>query len=299
VSRYHHVDAMKAAGFPVRSACKAADISSSSYYEWKARGPSAAMAAESELLGEIREIYTGSDENYGSPRVTRELRSRGRPVNHKRVERLMRLHELVGISERRRVRTTIPAEDAPPLPDLIERRFAPGEPDVAWVGDLTYIPTGEGWLYLSSVLDLGSRRLIGWKMDDNMATPLVADALEAAVQLRGGARGVIFHSDRGSQQYLSETYRDLCTSYGIAQSAGRVATCFDNSVAEAFWSSLKRELVHRYSFATRDQAKAAITAWIKRYNAVRLHSSLGYVPRSNGSSTTIASNCKPHSQVSG
>jgi hypothetical protein len=216
VSRYHHVDAMKAAGFPVRSACKAADISSSSYYEWKARGPSAAMAAESELLGEIREIYTGSDENYGSPRVTRELRSRGRPVNHKRVERLMRLHELVGMSERRRVRTTIPAEDAPPLPDLIERRFAPGEPDVAWVGDLTYIPTGEGWLYLSSVLDLGSRRLIGWKMDDNMATPLVADALEAAVQLRGGARGVIFHSDRGSQ-YLSGTYRDLCTSYGILQ----------------------------------------------------------------------------------
>ena len=278
MSRYHHVDAMKAAGFPVRSACKAADISSSSYYEWKARGPSAAMAAESELLGEIREIYIDSDENYGSPRVTRELRSRGRPVNHKRVERLMRLHELVGISERRRVRTTIPAEDAPPLPDLIERRFAPGEPDVAWVGDLTYIPTGEGWLYLSSVLDLGSRRLIGWKMDDNMATPLVADALEAAVQLRGGARGVIFHSDRGSQQYLSETYRDLCTSYGIAQSAGRVATCFDNSVAEAFWSSLKRELVHRYSFATRDQAKAAITAWIKRYNAVRLHTSLGYVP---------------------
>jgi transposase InsO family protein len=277
VSRYHHVDAMKAAGFPVRSACKAAAISASSYYEWKARVPSAAELAENELLGEIREIYTDSDENYGSPRVTKELRSRGRPVNHKRVERLMHLHELVGITERRRVRTTIPAEDAPPLPDLVERRFAPGEPDVAWAGDITYIPTGEGWLYLSSVLDLGSRRLIGWKMDDNMATPLVADALEAAVQLRGGARGVIFHSDRGSQ-YLSGTYRGLCTSYGIAQSAGRVATCFDNAVAEAFWSSLKRELVHRYRFVTRDQAKAAITAWIKRYNAVRLHSSLGYPP---------------------
>jgi transposase InsO family protein len=233
--------------------------------------------AENELLGEIREIYTDSDENYGSPRVTRELRSRGRPVNHKRVERLMHLHELVGITERRRVRTTIPAEDTPPLPDLVERHFAPGEPDVAWAGDITYIPTGEGWLYLSSVLDLGSRRLIGWKMDYNMATPLVADALEAAVHLRGGARGVIFHSDRGSQQYLSGTYRDLCTSYGIAQSAGRVATCFDNAVAEAFWSSLKRELVHRYRFATRDQAKAAITAWIKRYNAVRLHSSLDYI----------------------
>ena len=205
MSRYHHVDAMKAAGFPVRASCKAAAISASSYYEWKARGPSAAMAAEGELLGEIREIYTDSDENYGSPRVTRELRSRGRVVNHKRVERLMRLHELVGITERRRVRTTIPAEDAPPLPDLVERRFAPGEPDVAWAGDITYIPTGEGWLYLSSVLDLGSRRLIGWKMDDNMATPLVADALNAAVQLRGGARGVIFHSDRGSLPRFKES----------------------------------------------------------------------------------------------
>ena len=136
MSRYHHVDAMKAAGFPVRSACKAAAISASSYYEWKARGPSDAELAENDLLGEIREIYTDSDENYGSPRVTRELRSRGRVVNHKRVERLMHLHELVGITERRRVRTTIPAEDAPPLPDLVERRFAPGEPDVAWAGDI-------------------------------------------------------------------------------------------------------------------------------------------------------------------
>jgi transposase InsO family protein len=152
VSRYHHVDAMKAAGFPVRSACKAAAISASSYYEWKARVPSAAELAENELLGEIREIYTDSDENYGSPRVTRELRSRGRPVNHKRVERLMHLHELVGITERRRVRTTIPAEDAPPLPDLVERRFAPGEPDVAWAGDITYsaqfpvMCSSAGWL---------------------------------------------------------------------------------------------------------------------------------------------------------
>lgn len=280
MSRYRHVDAMKAEGFAVRAACGAAEVSSSAYYEWKDKelsGPTDAARSEAELVAEIREIHGDLDKTYGSPRVTRELRRRGRRVNHKRTERLMRLHDIVGITERRRVRTTIPAEHAPPLPDLVGRDFAPGAPDVAWAGDITYVPTDEGWLYLSSVLDLGSRRLIGWQMDDNMATPLVADALEMAVELRGGARGVIFHSDRGSQ-YLSGTYRGLSKYYGIAQSAGRVATCFDNSVAEAFWSSLKRELVHRFRFATRAQAKAAIESWIRRYNAVRLHSSLGYVP---------------------
>jgi len=199
VMRYHHVDAMKAEGFAVRAACRAAEISASSYYEWKERdasGPSESERSEHELLTEIRAIHADSDQSYGSPRIARELRRRGRRVNHKRVERLMARHELVGITERRRVRTTIPAEDAPPLPDLVERRFAPGAPDVAWAGDITYIGTGEGWLYLSSVLDLGSRRLLGWKMDDNMATPLVADALSDAVRVRGGdVTGVIFHSD--------------------------------------------------------------------------------------------------------
>jgi len=280
VSRYRHVSAMKAEGFAVRAACRAAEVSSSSYYEWcdaEASGPSRSKRAEGELLAEIREIHTDLDKTYGSPRMTNELRRRGRRVNHKRVERLMRCHDIVGITERRRVRTTIPAENAPPLPDLVERRFTPGAPDVAWCGDITYIPTDEGWCYLASVLDIGSRRLIGWAMDDNMATPLVSGALQMAVELRGSARGVIFHSDRGSQ-YLSGNYRDLCDHFAIMQSAGRVATCFDNSVAEALWSSLKRELVHRYRFATRAQAKAAVAAWIKRYNAVRLHSSLDNVP---------------------
>ena len=133
MTRYHHVDAMKAEGFPVRAACEASEISSSSYYDWKAheaRGPSSAEQAEHELLAEIREIHADLDQSYGSPRVHRELRRRGRRVNHKRVERLMRVHEIVGITEWRRVRTTIPAENAAPLPDLVERRFAPGAPDV-------------------------------------------------------------------------------------------------------------------------------------------------------------------------
>jgi putative transposase len=280
VSRYRHVSAMKAEGFPVPAACEAAEISTSAYYEWlhRSTGPTEWELDEAYLTNQIRNIHTEGDATYGSPRVTEELRRRGHCANHKRIERLMRAHDIVGITERRRVRTTIQAEDAPPLPDLVEQRFAPGEPDVAWAGDITYIPTGEGWLYLASTLDLGSRRLLGWAMDDTMATALVAAALTMAVARRGGnVHGVIFHSDRGSQ-YLSDRYRDLCDGLGIRQSAGQVATCFDNSVAEAFWSSLKRELVHRYRFATRAEAKAAITAWIHRYNNVRLHSTLGYVP---------------------
>ena len=280
MSRYRHVSAMKAEGFPVQAACEAAEISTSAYYEWlhRSTGPTQWELDEAYLTDQIRDIHAGTDATYGSPRVTEELRRQGYCANHKRIERLMREHDIVGVTERRRVRTTIQAEDAPPLPDLVERRFAPGEPDVAWAGDITYIPTGEGWLYLASTLDLGSRRLLGWAMDDTMATALVAAALTMAVGLRGGnVDGVIFHSDRGSQ-YLSDRYRALCDGHGIRQSAGRVATCFDNSVAESFWSSLKRELVHRYRFATRAEAKAAITAWIHRYNNVRLHSTLGYVP---------------------
>ncbi len=177
-----------------------------------------------------------------------------------------------------KVRTTIPAEDAPPLPDLIGRRFAAGRPDVAWVGDITYIPTGEGWLYLASVLDLGSRRLLGYFMADHMRTELVADALRMAVGARGGAAGgIIFHGDRGGQ-YLSGDYRQLVVDLGMRQSVGRTGVCWDNSVAESFWSSLKRELVHRYRFPDRPSARRAIFAWTNCYNRLRLHSSLGYVP---------------------
>jgi transposase InsO family protein len=271
---------MKAEGFPIAAACEAAEVSTSAYYEWlhRSTGPTAPELDEAYLINRIRDIHSDSDATYGGPRMTEELRRQGHCHNHKRVERLMREHDIVGVTERRRVRTTIQADDAPPLPDLVERRFAPGQPDVAWAGDITYIPTGEGWLYLASALDLGSRRLLGWAMDDTMPTALVAAALTMAVALRGGdVRGVTFHSDRGAQ-YLSDRYRQLCDTHGIRQSAGRVATCFDNSVAESFWSSLKRELVHRYRFATRAEAKAAITAWIHRYNNVRLHSTLGYVP---------------------
>jgi putative transposase len=280
VSRYRYVSTMKAEGFPVAAACEAAEVSASAYYAWLGRstGPSPAEITEAYLVNEIVDIHRDSNGTYGSPRVTAALRRQGYCVNHKRTERLMADNAVVGIRPRRRPRTTMRAEGAPPLPDLIGGDFSPGAPDRRWCGDITYIPTGEGWLYLASVLDLGSRRLVGWSMEATMPTALVATALTNAVELRGGdVEDVIFHADRGSQ-YLSGEFQARCRDHGIRQSAGRVATCFDNSAAESFWSSLKRELVHRYQFATRDDAKRAITAWICRYNNVRLHSTLGFVP---------------------
>ena len=281
MTRYRHVSTMKAEGFPVSAACDAAEVSTSAYYDWldrEAAGPTPAQLDEAYLTNHIHDIHAESDSTYGCPRVTKELRRRGYCVNHKRTERSMRACDLVGVTERRRIRTTLWSEENPPLPDLVNQDFRAGAPNRAWCGDITYIPTDEGWLYLASVLDLGSRRLVGWNMADSMPTALVAGALTMAVDQRDGrVAGVAFHSDRGAQ-YLSDKFRALCESLGIFQSAGRVATCFDNAVAESFWSSLKRELVHRYRFATRADAQAAITSWIHRYNNVRLHSSLGYVP---------------------
>ena len=213
MTRYRWVAARKAEGFPITVACQVAEVSRQAFGDWRARqaaGPSDAEQAEAALVAEIRGIHDEFDGTYGEPRITTELARRGRTVNHKRVERLMRAHDIVGVHKPAKVRTTIPAEDAPPLPDLIGRRFDPGAPDVAWVGDITYVPTGEGWLYLASVLDLGSRRLLGYSMADHMRTELVVDALTMAAGARGGATdGIIFHCDRGSQGGLNRPSQHL------------------------------------------------------------------------------------------
>jgi Transposase and inactivated derivatives len=262
-------------------ACTAAGVSRQAFHDWRARtaaGPTAVELAEAELVAVMREIHAESDATYGEPRMTTELARRGRVVNHKRVRRLMRHHGIVGVHKPAKVRTTIPAEENPSVPDLVGRRFAPAAPDVVWCGDITYVATGEGWLYVASVLDLGSRRLLGYSMAEHMRTELVADALEMAAATRGGQTAeVIFHGDRGSQ-YLSGDYRQLIADLDMVQSVGRTGVCWDNAVAESFWSSLKREVVHRYRFADRATARRAIFAWINRYNHHRLHSSLGYLP---------------------
>ncbi|MEI6622924.1 MAG: IS3 family transposase [Actinomycetes bacterium] len=281
MTRCRWVDSRRAEGFPVAAACSAAGISTTTFYEWACRGrtgPSGRDLCEAYLVNEIVDIHGGSDGTYGVPRVHAELTRHGAVVNRKRVRRLMRQNSIVGVYKGAKVRTTIPAEDNPPIPDLVGRRFAPGCPDAAWVGDITYIPTGEGWLYLASALDLGSRRLLGYSMAEHMRTDLVIDALDMAVGVRGGdVAGVIFHGDRGAQ-YMSARYQQHLADLGMRQSVGRTGVCWDNSVAEALWSGLKRELVHRYRFATRSQARQAIFRWINWYNRSRLHSSLGYLP---------------------
>jgi transposase InsO family protein len=193
----------------VTVACQVAGISTTTFYDWVARsstGPSDHDLGEAYLVNEMFDIHQGSDGTYGAPRVHAELRHRGRVVNHKRVDRLMGVHGVQGVFKPAKVRTTIPAEDNPPIPDLVGRRFDPGCPDAAWVGDITYVRTGEGWLYLASVLDLGSRRLLGYAMAEHMRSELVIDALDMAVGARGGhVAGVIFHGDRGSQ-YMSQAF---------------------------------------------------------------------------------------------
>ena len=273
------VDSRKAEGFPVTAACSAAGIATTTFYDWVARFTTVVCDRdlnEAYLINEIVRIHHASNRAYGSPMIHAQLQRLGWVLNHKKVERLMRDNGIFGVFTRAKVRTTIPGDDNFEIPDLLRRRFAPGCPDIAWVGDITYIPTSEGWLYVASVIDLGSRRLIGYSMADHMRTELVADALHTAAATRGDTTGVIFHGDRGSQ-YMSGEYRKLIKDLGMRQSVGRTGVCWDNAGAESLWSSLKRELVHRYRFATRAQARRAIFTWINWYNRERLHSTLGYL----------------------
>ena len=281
MSRYRWIDARKAEHFPVAAACEVAGTSPSSYYDWSARsaGPSQADWDEAILVNEMYEIHFGHDDTYGSPRMRDELARRGHCVNHKRVERLMAAYGLYAQDGRRKkCRTTIPDVSAPPLPDLVKRDFAVGAPGERSCGDITYVPTDEGWLYVADVEDIGSRRIVGFAMADHMRTELVASAMDMAIAVRGvDVEGMIFHHDRGAQ-YMSREFRELCERHGIEQSTGRTGSSLDNAVAESLWASLKRELVSRCRFASRAEARRAIIAWINHYNAVRLHSSLGNVP---------------------
>jgi putative transposase len=280
VTRYRCVDARKADGFEVTAACDAAGVSTSAYYDWAADGrpeQPARVRRDAAMLAEIRAIH-GEHPDYGSPRIVRELARRGTPTNHKLVERLMAAHGIVARRHRRRRSLTKPDETAAPLPDLVGRLFDPDDVDHTWVGDVTCVATDEGWLYLASVIDLGSRRLLGYSMSDRADTTQVINAVEMAVAARGRAAmdGTIFHSDRGST-YTSARYRQRCAQLGLRQSVGRTGSCLDNAVAEAWFASLKKELGRRH-FATRAEARRAIFTWINYYNHHRLHSACQYRP---------------------
>jgi putative transposase len=273
---YRFIRAEKA-NHDVKTMCRLLGVSRSGYYAWRSRPPSARQIADDELTRAIVRIHEASRGTYGRPRVHAELRYEGTPCSGKRVARLMRAAGVHGIPSRRRRGLTRRRAGVAPHPDLVQRAFAAQELDRLWVADISYVPTGEGWLYLATILDCCSRRIVGWSMADHLRTELVVDALEMATSRRRPAPGLVHHSDQGSQ-YVSLAFTRRLQHAGIAASMGSVGTAYDNAAAESLFATIKRELVHRHRFPTRVAARTAIFEFIEVfYNRRRLHSSIGYV----------------------
>ncbi|MFG2004825.1 IS3 family transposase [Spirillospora sp. NPDC048911] len=278
LSRFSFVEAHHRA-FGVKRLCRILKVSRSGFYRWRQAAPARAarQACDVRLAEQIAAIHAGSGATYGSPRVHAELRDQGQRVNRKRVERVMREHAIVGRRLRRRCRTTIPVPSAVPVPDLLKRDFSTGAANARWCGDVTYLPVAGRWMYLATVIDIGTRRLIGYSMAEHMRADLVIDALNAAVTTRGGnVAGVIFNSDHGAQ-YTSQAFAQACAKVGVRQSMGAVGTSADNSLAEAFFASLKREILPAGGWPTARQARLEVFGWLTFYNTRRRHSALGHL----------------------
>jgi putative transposase len=279
MSRYRFVAAEKAAARAISGACAGLEVSRSAYYQWSQQTPSARQRQDAELGERIASIHRDSRGTYGSPRVHRQLGREGVACSRKRVARLMSVHGLAGRFKRRFKQTTIADPAAVELPpDRVQRAFAPDGLALnrVWVGDITYLGTGEGWCYLATVIDLASRRVVGFALADHMRTSLIVEALRMATQARHPAPGLIFHSDRGSQ-YTSHAFQQLLADTKSVQSLSRPRQCWDNAVAESFFATLKTELIYRQAWPTRAAARHAVFEFIEVfYNRRRLHSSLGY-----------------------
>jgi putative transposase len=262
--------------YRVRTMCRVLEVSRSGFYAWLKREPSARAQANAELLETIQEIHAESDGTYGAPRIHAELQDRGPQASLNRVARVMKGAEIQGVSPRKWKRTTLRAEGVRPVADLVDRDFTATGPDQLWVADITYISTWAGFLFLAIVLDVWSRRIVGWAMATHLRTELVQDALDMAVARRG-ARGVIHHSDHGCQ-YTSLAFGRRCELMGIQISMGSVGDAYDNAVAESFFGTLECELLDRYTFRTQADARQAVFRYIEGwYNPRRRHSSLDYL----------------------
>ena len=264
------------AAYPVATMCRLLGVSTSGFYAWRDRAPSARAQADTQLLVRIRQIHERSRETYGRPRVHAELTEQGVRVSPKRVSRLMRAAGLQGVSRRKGIYTTVRDANARPAPDLVQRCFAAERPDQLWVADSTYVPTWAGFLYLAVVIDAFSRRVVGWAMQTHLRSELVLQALEMAyAQRRPGE--VIHHSDQGTQ-YTSIAFGTRCREMGVRPSMGSVGDCFDNAMAESFFATLECELIDRRRFKTHSEAEIAVFDFVEGwYNAQRRHSSLGYL----------------------
>lgn len=274
--KFAFIDAEKA-HHPVDALCRVLGVSRSGYYAWKKRPESTRRRVDRRLAAEVVAIHARSRRTYGSPRVHAELRAQGHRVGRKRVERLMRQRGLRGRQPRRSRRTTDSAHALPVAPNVLERAFSVHEPNEVWVTDVTCVPTGEGWVYLAVMLDLFSRRVVGWAMSAQNDTALALEALRMAVRARRPTRQLLHHSDRGSP-YASEAYRAELASHGIGRSMSRRGDCWDNAVAESFFSTLKSEEMPRDGYLTRADARASIHDFIDEfYNLRRRHSHNGYL----------------------
>jgi putative transposase len=263
--------------WPVRVMCETLEVSPAGYYAWLKRPPSFQEQRRAALLVLIQGIHAEVKQRYGSPRIHAALAAQGEACSVNTVAKLMRDNDIRAKSARKFRCTTDSNHPLPVADNLLDRQFDPEGPNEAWVADITYVPTREGWLYLAIVEDLYSRKVVGWSMAATMESRLVVDALELAVQRRLPGENLVAHSDRGSQ-YASDHYQRLLGKHGIACSMSGVAQCWDNAPAESFFASLKKELVHHEDYQTRAKARASIFEYIEVfYNNERLHSSLGYV----------------------
>lgn len=263
--------------FEITVMCRVLAVSRSGYYAWLKRPTSPRKMADQELIQQIQEIHQQSRQTYGSPRIQAELAENGVNCSHKRVARLMRDEELFAKQSRKfKVTTTDSAHPYPVAPNLLDQDFTASRPNEKWLVDITYIPTAEGWLYLAVVMDLYSRRIVGWAMSDSLERHLVIAALQMATKMRQPPPGLLHHSDRGSQ-YASDDYQALLTKYQIQGSMSRTGNCYDNAPMESFFGTLKTELVHHCHYPTKAEAKTDIFEYIEVfYNRFRRHSALYY-----------------------
>jgi putative transposase len=274
--RFTFIDATKAE-FPIQRLCQVLEVSQSGYFAWRSRPACQRQRDDLVLLAHVRFAFRASNGTYGSPRMMRELQDQGLPIGRRRTARLMRENGLKARQKRRFKRTTDSHHAFPIAPNLLEQDFSAERPNQKWNADISYVWTGEGWLYLAVVLDLFARRVVGWAVSDRLHKELALEALRKALAIRRPGEGLIHHADRGSQ-YCSIEYQAELRKHGIQISMSGKGNCYDNSVVETFFKTLKSELVWRTVFQTGAEAKQAIGRYIDGfYNPVRRHSTLDYV----------------------
>jgi transposase InsO family protein len=262
--------------FHVTRMCRQLEVSRTGYCQWRTRAPSDRAMANAALDAQVAALHAGSKRSYGRPRIVRGLREQGVQVGHERVRNSLKRQDLRPVYKRPYRVTTDSAHHKPIAPNVLDRRVDGWRVNQAWVADITYVATNQGWLYLACVMDLASRRIVGWSMSERITAELVCQALRSAYWQRKPAAGLIMHSDRGSQ-YASASHRQLIKDYRMIQSMSRRANCWDNSAMESFFKTLKVERTHLLRYDTRALAKLDIVDWIEGfYNYRRMHSSIGY-----------------------